>query len=77
MMNPNVIGYVRFRAESKSGCCDAANEPVPIKAKRPPTGAASHLLDFKRADYAAYAQNARTLIAMRAAPSNTACHVGL
>ena len=32
---------------------------------------------FKRTDYGAYAQNARTLTAMRAAASHIACHVGL
>jgi hypothetical protein len=35
------------------------------------------LFGLKRADYTAYAQTAMTLTAMRAAASNTACHVGL
>ena len=50
---------------------------VPYQSKRPPTGRPPTCSGFKRVDYTAYAHSAKALTAIRAAPSNIACHVGL
>jgi hypothetical protein len=69
---PGGAAEAQRRGGSWRGCTRAVAIERVRQLRRP-----QYYSGFKRADYAAYAQNARTLTAMRAAASHIACHVGL